>query len=157
MTTSAIADSYGEENMKNPTGLEEAYKEFIHHLPIFLPDGIIDVDLALLHENNILGKSKSETHEDIKHYFHIIETQEKITLFNDDFVIWIVPQSFQGQSITLTLVAHISTCHKTPNLELAFTNAGVYNTSQIVLQVLEHFLEEIKENNLCISGLDKEA
>ncbi len=147
-------ENFGEKDMKNPTGLEDAYKEFIHHLPIFLPDGIIEVDLALLHEHNILGKSKSETAEDIKYYFHIIETQEKITLFNDNFVVWIVPQSFQGQSITLTLLARINESIETPDLELAFTNSGVYNTSQIVLQVLEHFLEEIKENDLCIYEFD---
>ena len=143
----------GEADMNNPIGLEEVYKEFIHHLPVFLPDGIIDVDLALLHEHNILGKGKSKTTDDIKYYFHIIETQEKITLFNDDFVVWIVPQSFQSQSITLTLVARIQESIENPNLELAFTNEGVYNTSQIVLQVLEHFLEEIKENDLCLNHL----
>ncbi len=141
--------------MSNPITLEAAYHEFIEHLPFFLPDGVIEIDLKLLHENKILSPNKKASSKEIKHYFHIIETPEKITLFNDDYVVWIAPQKLGDRSLTLTLVAKLMEEKKQPELELAFSSRGVYNTSQIVLQVLEHFLEEINENDKMLESISK--
>jgi hypothetical protein len=140
--------------MINPTELESTYREFIHNLPRWVPDGVIQVDLALLHAFGLLSPADeaidSPTHP-LTHYFHVMETPEKITLYNDQFVAWIVPQLAEGSPATYTLIAVLGP--DKPHLELVFATSGVYNSSRFVLRVLECFLEDIQENEELISKI----
>ena len=71
----------------------------------------------------------------------MIENQEKVTLFNNQFVVWIVPKVVDDVPTTMTL---ISLVHKdVPRLELVFSTRGPYNTPKYVLKVLRHFLTEV--------------
>ncbi len=86
-------------------------------------------------------------------YFHVIETEEKITLINEQYIVWIVPGKIDNVSITYTMIAlNLPTEAK---LELVFSTSGVYNTSKLVLRVLEKYLSEIQENEDFMSRLMK--
>lgn len=139
--------------MISPSTLEQYYNKFINNLNELLHDGVITVDLHLLERLNLLHYNPpGETEPELTRSFQLIESPEKITLINDQFVIWIAPRKV-GQTIsTLSLIALNHQDH--PQLELAFMATGVYNTSQLVLRILEKLLLEIQENEDLIKSLD---
>ncbi|MBN4067099.1 hypothetical protein JYU14_03345 [Simkania negevensis] len=133
--------------MINPIEIEASFQEYIQDLTRWAPDGIIQVDLDLLQSLGLLDCGNEEMvddSEEMDFQFHVIESSEKITLFNEEFVIWIVPEVKENASSTFILVA--LNCEGSPQLELVFVTSGVYNTSRFVLQLLEHYLREIVEN-----------
>ncbi len=140
--------------MDNPAELESHFQEFMTDLGSFVPDGIIEVNLELLQELDLL---QSTEHEDsasdfLSQSFYVVESSEKLTLFNERFAVWIVPQLIQETPTTYTLIA-LNSCQK-PNLEMVFTTTGVYNHSSLVLKILERFLDQIDENENEIVKLD---
>jgi hypothetical protein len=130
--------------MLNPQKLEKAYNSYIGDLAKWLQDGVVEVDLNLLKKFDLLNKTPEEEKElqsQFPFYFHVIENQEKVTLFNNQFVVWIVPKVIDDVPTTMTL---ISLVHKdVPRLELVFSTRGAYNTPKYVLKVLRHFLTEV--------------
>lgn len=144
--------------MNNLPLIEEFFNKCIKDLNQCAHDGVIEVDLELLHKMDLLdfhpGKMKKEE-DNLTRYFHVVESIEKITLINDDFVIWIVPESGSGVAVTYTLIA-LNQSEKL-KLELVFATSGVYNNSWLVLRILEKFLIEIQENEALISFYKKSA
>lgn len=135
--------------MDNISLLEECYKLYSRDLQAWLPEDIVDVDLEVLWEMNLVEYlDESNRDPSLTRYFHVIETEEKITLVNDEFVVWIVPEIVDGSPKTFTLIALNDRSH--PKLAMAFTTCGVYNTSKLVLRVLEKYLMEIQENERSI-------
>lgn len=132
--------------------LDQQFKKYITELQKWLPDGVIQVDLPLLQEFELLDSGLDEKSTPaLTRYFHVVESFEKITLINDQFVIWIVPQ--KGDTIkTLTLIALNYPDHL--KLELAFLTSEIYNTSRLVLRILEKFLFEIQENEDLIKKIN---
>lgn len=142
--------------MSNPIQLEESYNDFIKDLPKWIPDGIIDIDLKLLDEMGLLCQEELEMDENqdhFPHYFHVVETPDKVTLFNHQFVVWIAPQVINENPCTLTLVALMHS--EKPHLELGFSTSGVYNTPKFVLRILRFFLSEVIDTEAIISSIDK--
>lgn len=139
----------------NPVDMEQAFREYSNDLAHATPDGIISINLPTLHELGLLNcemntaKDKKKTNQ----YFHVMESPEKVTLFNDQFIVWIVPQMLDNQPGTYTLIAQNK--DERPKAQLVYHTAGVYNTPNFVLKVLEHFLAEIQENNDLIHNLEK--
>ncbi len=132
---------------------DAVFENFLHHIPELIPDGIIDVDLKLLQKFDLLREEvQLSPTQSLTQFFHVIESQEKITLFNDQFVIWIVPEKINEIPTTLVLIA----IHQDAklHLEMAFSISGIYNTSRLVLRVLEKYLMEIQENEDVISHLE---
>jgi len=131
--------------MANLAELEHSYQRYIRDLSHWLPDGVTTVDLSMLRRLNLIDFDDPEFNrrEPITHYFHVIESTEKITLFNDRFVVWIVPESHQEYPITYALIALREP--EGPRLEMAYSTSGVYNSSRLVLRILEKLLEEIQE------------
>ena len=107
-------------------------------------------DLGLLN-NAELEHSLSDAH--LNHYFHIIETGDKVTLFNEQFAIWIVPELVGEVPTTTTLIALMQT--NKPHLELAYTTSGVYNTPKYILKILQHFIAEVQDTEAVISSIGK--
>jgi hypothetical protein len=140
--------------MINPLDLEEAFNEYIADLVHNAPDGIISINLPVLYELGLLNCEQVPLDQrKLTQYFHVIESNEKVTLFNDKFVIWILPRIVNEQPSTYTLVGiHEG---KKPRLEMVFHTTGVYNTPNFVLRILEHFLLEIQENNDVLGKLEK--
>ncbi len=129
-----------------PVDLEKAYKHYMSDLQRHVPDGIVDVDLTLLQELGLLTCEgcEEEASDSLTHNFFVIESADKLTLFNDKFSIWIVPKMLHDAPATYTLIALNE--GEDPHLEMVFTTSGVYNHSSLVLRILEKFLEQIEEN-----------
>lgn len=132
--------------MNNISLLEESYKKFASNLNLWLPEeSILKVNLELLLNLDLLSFHNQETPNiEFARCFYVIETEDKITLVNDEFVIWIVANLIDGSPTTHVLMG-LNDQIKGPKLELAFITSGVYNTSKLVLQILERLLKEIKE------------
>jgi hypothetical protein len=141
--------------MINPTQLEDAFKGFTQDLQKCIPDGVLEVNLTLLHELGLLNHANFEQPpaDNLMHYFHVVETPDKVTLFNEQFAIWIVPKSIDENPKTHTFIALIH--NNKPHLEIVFTTEGVYNTPKYILKILQHFLTEVIDTETIISNIDK--
>lgn len=130
----------------NPSEIEEYFVEYMQDLPKFVPDGIFDVDLSLLQELGVLTYDEEPENEEegLSYSFYVIESPEKLTLFNSKFVVWIVPKMVDQDPQTYTLIA-LNEAPR-PHLEMVFVTKGAYNHSGLILRILERFLEEIEEN-----------
>lgn len=131
--------------MRNISLLEEYFKKFTKSINDLSIESIINVNLSLLHDLDLLNYyNKSSYDPSLTRYFQVLETTEKITLVNDEFIVWIVPEKIGNVNQTYTLIA--INRPEGPTLELVFVNSGVFNTSRLVLRILEKFLREIEEN-----------
>lgn len=142
--------------MINPKDLDESFNEFAKNPQKWVPDGIINVDLKLLQDLGLLNHTEWETSvsdSNLTQYFHIVETQDKVTLFNDQFAIWIVPQIVNDTPLTTTYIALLQ--GPKPHLEIIYTTIGVYNAPKYILKVLQHFLNEVQDTEKALSSFGK--
>lgn len=138
--------------MHNIKTLEKYYNKYLKNLSNLTSDSFILINLKQLHDLELLEFHQIKSMDfGLTRYFQVVETPDKITLVNDEFIIWIVPENIENQSITYSIVA-LNT-GKEPKFELAFLLSGVYNTSHLVLSVLERYLLEIQENEELIHKL----
>lgn len=139
----------------NPIQLEEAYRDFTENFQKWAPDGFINVNLQLLQELGLLSNTEIEISdpESLSQQFHVIETNEKVTLFNKQFAVWIIPQTDTELPSTLILIALIQNLK--PHLEIVYTTSGVYNTPKYILRVLQHFLSEVLDTEAILSSINK--
>lgn len=139
--------------MHNLKLIEEFYQKIRNNMKDLLPEGILSIDLELLHKYNLLHfepiSLNPSSLNNMTQYFHVIESQDKITLVNDEFIVWIMPEFVQESKTTYALIA-LNRQEKEPQLQLGFSATGVYNTSHIVLKVLESYLAEIRETEKLI-------
>lgn len=134
--------------------IEEYYKKCLHQLDEWPPEDFIDVDIKLLQRLNLLNDANELPKEyTLTQQFHYIESDEKITLINEDFIVWIVPENIDGMMITFTMISLNKP--QDLHLELIFTTRGIYNTSNMVLRVLEKFLIEIQETEGLIKKMSE--
>ncbi|MEL7431690.1 MAG: hypothetical protein AAGI90_04075 [Chlamydiota bacterium] len=141
--------------MLNPIQLEEFYQEYFHNLSKWAHDGILQVNLFMLHELGILESLQNDPNpsDDLTQYFHVIESVEKVTLFNEQFVIWIIPKMEEDVAVTYVLIA--LNHEEKPALEIVFATSGVYNTPKYVLKVLQHFLIDMLETEATLISIEK--
>lgn len=141
--------------MLNPIQIEEAYNRFMGDLPKCAHDGIIEVNLRFLHDQGLLQllNEDRDDRDDLTQYFHVIESAEKVTLYNDRFVVWIVPRV--DKDITNTLIIIALNHQDKLNLEIVFSTYGVYNTPRYVLKVLQHFLLDVLETEETLLLMEK--
>jgi len=132
--------------------LEEQYLKYTKDIQEWLPEGVIDININILHNLNLLNyhMSDKKSHS-LTRYFQVIESFEKITLINEQFVIWIVPEKINDTPITYVLIA--LNAEQQLQLEIAFSTWGIYNSSRLVLRVLEKFLHEIQETEELLVSL----
>lgn len=132
--------------------LDLYFYTFTNNIARWLPEGFAEIDLALLHKYKLLDfDEESCKSRNITHFFHMIESDEKLTLFNDQFIIWIVPNNEEETPSTYTLIAIRQ--GEQLHLEVGFKTKGVYNNSHFLLNFLEHYLEEIQENEETLNQL----
>ena len=141
--------------MLNPVQIEETYKEFMANLGNWAHDGVVHINLYTLHDLGLLGSLGEDQSDpdDLTQYFHVIESMEKVTLFNEQFIVWIIPKMDQEMPMTFVLIAlnHPEKAH----LEVVFTTAGVYNTPKYVLKVLQHYLVDMLETEATLTSMEK--
>jgi len=69
--------------MLNPNKIEEIYQRYVQDLSQWVHDGLVAVDLNLLHDLGLLETLHDDKdQDDFTQYFHVVETPEKVTLFN---------------------------------------------------------------------------
>lgn len=141
--------------MLNPAQIEDIYKEYIGNLSQWAHDGIVHIDLHFLHEQGLLSALQEDKGDpdDLTQYFHVIESVEKVTLFNEQFIVWIIPKMEGDQPLTFVLIA-LNHPEKA-NLEVVFTTRGVYNTPRYVLKVLQHYLVDMLETEATLTSFEK--
>lgn len=140
----------------NPIQLDQSYNEFISNLSSWIPEGIIEVDMALLEGTGLLTHASFEeenNQEQLPHYFHVIETPDKVTLFNHQFAIWIVPKIVDENPTTIVMISLVT--NGRPHLEIVFSTKGVYNTPKFVLRLLKYYLSEVIDTEEAISSIGK--
>lgn len=142
-------------SMLNPVQIDEAYKAFMSDLPKCAHDGVLQIDLHFLHEQGLLDSihDEPEDSDDLTQYFHVVESAEKVTLFNDQFIVWIVPRMEQEMPMTFILIA--LNHQDKPHLEVVFTTSGVYNTPRYVLKILQNFLLDMLETEATLLSMEK--
>jgi hypothetical protein len=128
--------------MLNSSKLEKSFKEFTGNIQQWIPDGIVNITLPVLQELGLLNiESFEENNDQLLQKFQVIETEDKVTLLDEQFVIWIVPQLLNESSTTLTYIALIK--KDKPRLEIVFSTTGLYNTPRYILNLLQHYLLEM--------------
>jgi hypothetical protein len=138
--------------MNRPSILEACFKKYMRDIIRWLPDGVIPVDLNLLHQLDLLHYyNKNLDDPTLTRYFHVVDSEEKITLINEKFVVWIVPDKIGNTPATYTLIALNN--NDSIQLELAFVTTGIYNQSRLVLRLLEKFLYDIETTEDVLSKL----
>ena len=141
--------------MLNPIQIEETYKQYINSLPECAHDGVIPIDLHFLQDEGLLHHLHEDENDsdDLTQYFHVIESMEKVTLFNEQFIVWIIPRTEETIPSTYVLIA--LNHEKDANLEVVFTTTGVYNTPHYVLKILQHFLIDVLETEETLTLFEK--
>lgn len=139
--------------MDDISAIDLQYQKFTKDLNRYLPDGLIQVDIDLLQELDLVNFHSQKNDPGFTRYFQVSETDEKITLINEQHIVWIVPEKHEEESFTYILIAlnHF----EEPHLELAFSVSGAYNTSRLVLRLLEKYLMEIQENEDSLKAFTK--
>lgn len=142
--------------MLDPIQIEQTYKQFMENLNNWAHDGIVHIDLHALHELGILASMQTDISDpdDLTQYFHVIESVEKVTLFNDQFIVWIIPR--MDEEIPMTYVLIALNYPEEAHLEIVFTTAGVYNTPRYVLRVLQHYLLDMLETEATLTSIQKD-
>ena len=141
--------------MLDPVQIEETYKEFVSNLPNLVHDGVTTINLKFLHEQGLLNSISDDPADadDLTQYFHVIESIEKVTLFNEQFIVWIIPKGEGDVPYTYVLIA--LNYPKEAHLEVIFATQGVYNTPKYVLKVLQHFLVDMLETEATLTSIEK--
>src|SRR3990167_3774317 len=142
--------------MIDPKKLDKFYSTFIKDLNKSLVDEIIDVSEPLLKSLHLLDKTPADEKEiqsQFPFYLHVIETEEKVTLFNQQFVVWIIPKVIDDMPRTLTMIALQQ--NKSLKLELIFSTRGKFNTPKFVLRILRHYLIEVLDTEEEIASIGK--
>lgn len=122
--------------------LEARFHYYWDHLTELLPDGILAVNHSLLQELDLDPKENLEQ-EELSQGFYILESVDKLTLFNERFTIWIVPKWVDKEPVTYLLIAS----NTKQRLEVCLSTTKDYNHSGLVLRVIEKVLEELDEND----------
>ncbi len=141
--------------MLDPVQIEASYRAFTENLSNWAHDGVLQINLQALHELGLLTSLQEEQGdpEDLSQYFHIVESIEKVTLFNDQFIVWITPKMDDNQPITYVMIALNQ--QGTPHLEIVFSTTGIYNTPRYVLKILQHFLADTLETEATLTSIEK--
>ena|SRR3990167_8407454 len=142
--------------MLNPIQIEEAYKQFSTNLGDWAHDGITQIDLQFFHNAGLLKDLQTDTveHDDLTQYFHVIESVEKVTLFNEQFIVWIIPKMDTSDPVTYVMIALNG--QENPHLEIVFTTKGIYNSPRYVLKALQHLLKDTLETEETLTFFEKD-
>lgn len=120
----------------------------------FFPDGIVDINVKILHDLRLLSEDPPTIHEaPPSSLLQAVESEGKITLYNEKFALWIVPQANTFPPTTITFIARRS--EETIIPEVAFRTQGMHNRSKTILRLIDRFLTEIQETESVIARLEE--
>jgi hypothetical protein len=133
--------------------LDAFFEYLLSHTSELLPDGILEINLKTLHslhllsdENGVPGGAPPST------LLQAIESGGKITLYNERFALWIVPQKNADPSSTVVFIARRTDDGLRP--EAGFRTTGIHNRSKTILRLIDRFLADIQETETVISKFE---
>lgn len=135
--------------MLDPSYMEEAYQTYMSNLKRWV-DCIQCVDLAFLDSIDLLRYWESET-SPAHLNFNVIESLDKVSLFNDNFVVWLVPDLSHAEAMTYILIASVH--QESLHMELVLSASGVYNSSYLLMRVVDALIADIQENDAILANL----
>ncbi|ANH78473.1 hypothetical protein [Candidatus Chlamydia sanziniae] len=122
--------------------LEKFYRQSILNQATAFPEGYVNIADVISYPHVDPSEDLLKDHPD--NDFIIAESADKLTLFNADFAIWLVPEVVEGEAVTRGYIAlHDAEGQCYP--ELAFEAVGQYNQSSLILEALQLYLKEIKD------------
>lgn len=133
--------------------LDTYYQSLSQNTLELLPDGIIDVNIKTLQTLRLLTEEASSGEGTTAELLQAVETDGRITLFNERFALWIVPQVGASPSATVVYVA----THQNDEVkaELGFRTSGIHNNSKTILRLIDRFLADIQETDSMLSQLEE--
>lgn len=124
--------------------LNRAFEKVMEDFPNLPSEAIVDVDLKFLDSMGLTNEGEYvNPNEAFERSFKVIEGHNRITLFNNQFVIWILPEIMDGTPATYALIGLRG--DETVKLEVVFLAKGPFNSSRLVLRLLDRYLTEIQE------------
>lgn len=146
--------------MKDFGLLNDYYKKFSTHFHSMIPDGIYTLNLEWLHQLGALHFHPGESTQDrdFTKQFTLIESPDKLTLINHQFIIWILSEKVFDLSFSTVFIAFNEDSvdgSLNPKLEAAIIASGVYNSPKILLTALEKFLSNMMENEWLVEKIKK--
>ena len=138
--------------MLTPIEIERQFQVLMQRFACQRQKEIIDVTPTLVEQLGV-AQERPLGIDPLTSYFHVLEMEDKLTLFNNHFVVWIAPQLFGNETVTITFIGLIKGGNI--HLELAFSARGTYNKSKVILDILEKFLDEIRENETMIRQMEE--
>ena len=119
----------------------------------FFPDGVVDINVKVLHTLDLLSDTSPAPYEaPASSLLQAVESDGRITLFNEKFALWIVPQANTSVPTTITFIARKT--GETISPEVAFRTQGIHNRSKTILRIIDRFLAEIQETESVIASLE---
>lgn len=134
--------------------LNEYFDYLSNNTQELLPDGILDINLKTLQNLHLLSENTEGTTPQASTMLQAVESGDKITLFNERFVLWIAPQRNSEEPTTFVYVARRMNDQIKP--ELGFKTQGIHNRSKVIVRLIDHFLTEIQETDELLSQLEGE-
>lgn len=134
--------------------LDAFFQKLSNQTGDLFPDGIVDINVKVLHDLHLLSEDPPTIHEaPPSSLLQAIESSGKITLYNEKFALWIVPQANTFPPTTITFIARRNGETITP--EVAFRTQGIHNRSKTILRLIDRFLIEILETESVIARLEE--
>ena len=136
--------------------IEELDAFFDHlqsHTSDLLPDGILDINVKTLHALHLLSdETPSSGAPRASTLLQAVESEEKITLYNEKFALWVAPQKNADPASTIVFIASRKDNEIKP--EIAFRTTGIHNRSKTILKLIDRFLADIQETENVISRFE---
>ena len=73
--------------------LDTYYETLSKNTQKFLPDGILNINIKSLHGLHLFSEDPPSSSIPASNLLHAVESDGRITLFNECFAVWIVPQA----------------------------------------------------------------
>ncbi len=133
--------------------LDTSYSRMLEELEELSHEVLLEVDEEFLKRMGLSSQGEFMKGDQLlSRFFHVVQRSDKMILFNDDFAVWIVPSS-ESESATYVWIAQLrNLCN---GFELGFVARDQYNSSKLVLRLLERVLREIEENEELIKCYER--
>ena len=133
--------------------LDAFFEHLSTHTSDLLPDGILDINVKTLHALHLLSDTIPANGGSSNTLLQAIESGGKITLYNEKFALWIVPQKNADPSSTMVYIARRT--EDEIKAEIGFRTTGIHNRSKTILKLIDRFLADIQETECVISKLEQ--
>ena len=133
--------------------LDGFFQKLSAHTGEFFPDGVVDITVRILHNLSLLSEDSPVTNEaPASSLLQAVESEGRVTLYNEKFALWIVPQANSPVPTTITYIARRTEDAISP--EVAFRTQGIHNRSKTILRLIDRYLSEIQETESVIAGFE---